>query len=236
MDSKTINQEEKKKPVRSKIIQEIISILMESTSHGIPRIIKNIVKNDWLIATMWTIVFFTSFSYCISTLINSFTTYYSFSVTSTISKIESLPATFPAITICNINPFNEAYADVYIQNKTERAKCFNYTESIEFNNCMKSFNNTEVAFETFNDQIKRIIANQKNLTEHEYWLYGYDLQTDMTISCQYNGKDCFNVSLSFQQYWDHTYGNCYRFNKDGQLKTSSTGDGYGLQMELIAGK
>ncbi len=74
------------------------------------------------------------------------------------------------------------------------------------------------------------IASIENLQRNAY--DGYDLQTDMTISCQYNGIPC-NVSNNFIQFWDNRYGNCYTFNADSAQKTSSTGGDHGLVMELV---
>lgn len=220
--------------LKTELIEEMYNLSVESTSHGIPRIIKSAFRKEWLITTMWCIVFLGCFIYCIYTLVDVFNTYYTFGVTSTISKIQNLPATFPAITICNINPLNEAYASGYILNRTSTAKCFDYTNSSSFEACM-NITDPNVAFETFDDQIKRIVANDKTLSAYDHYWYGYDLQTDMTISCQYNGIAC-NVSNNFVQYWDNTYGNCYTFNKDGALKTSSTGENSGLKMELVCSK
>lgn len=217
--------------LKTEIIQELYDLSVESTSHGIPRIIKSAFRKEWTITAMWSIVFTGCFVYCIYTLVLVFNTYYSYGVTSTISKFENLPATFPAVTICNINPFNEAYAGDYILNKSSTAKCFDYSNSSNFVACM-NITDPYLAFGTFNDQIKRIVANDKTLTAYDHFWYGYDLQTDMTISCQYNGIPC-NVSNNFIQYWDNQYGNCYTFNTDGALKTSSTGDGHGLEMELV---
>lgn len=114
-----------------------------------------------------------------------FSTYYSYGVTSTISKKQDLPATFPAVTICNINPLNEAWANENIYNRSTYAKCFDFTNSTEFQACM-GIKNTNVAFEFFNDQLKRLLASDKTLTAEDYYWYGYDLQSDMTISCQFN--------------------------------------------------
>ena len=220
--------------LKTEIKRELYDLSVESTSHGIPRIIKSAFRKEWLITAMWSAVFTGCFIYCVYTLVQVFNTYYSYGVTSTISKIENLPAPFPAVTICNINPFNEAYAGDYILNKSTKAGCFDYSDSTRFVACM-NINDPYLAFATFNDEIKRIVANDKTLTDYDHFWYGYDLQTDMTISCQYNGIPC-NVSNNFVQYWDNRYGNCYTFNKDGALKTSSTGDDHGLEMELVCCK
>jgi hypothetical protein len=217
--------------LKTEIIQELYDLSVESTSHGIPRIIKSAFRKEWTITGMWSVVFSGCFIYCVYTLVQVFNTYYSYGVTSTISKKQDLPTTFPAVTICNINPFNEAYAGDYILNKSSTAKCFDYTNSSNFVDCM-NITDPYLAFGAFNDQIKRIVANDKSLTAYDYYWYGYDLQTDMTISCQYNGIPC-NVSNNFIQFWDNRYGNCYTFNADSAQKTSSTGGDHGLVMELV---
>ena len=170
--------------LKTEIIQELYDLSVESTSHGIPRIIKSAFRKEWIITGMWSVVFTGCFIYCIYTLVLVFNTYYSYGVTSTISKFESLPTTFPAVTICNINPFNEAYAGDYILNKSSTAKCFDQKNGSNFVACM-NIADPYNAFQTFIDQIKRIVANDKTLTSNDTYWYGYDLQTDMTVSCTF---------------------------------------------------
>ena len=219
---------------KKEFFKELYELGVDSTTHGVPRILKCFKRREWFISMIWSLIFITALAYCCITITKCVRSYYQFNVSSTISKIHNLPAPFPAVTICNINPFNEAYASDYIYNKTSLAKCFDTTNSSQFQACMNT-SNPNIAFELFNDQIKHIVANDQSLTAWDHYWYGYDLQTDMTISCEYNGIQC-NASNDFVQYWDNQYGNCYTFNKNEGLLSSSIGDRDGLKMELVVSK
>jgi hypothetical protein len=233
IDSSKKNQDDKIN-FKKQFLQELHDLAVDSTSHGFPRIFKSAWRKEWLITILWSVLFLASFIYCVYSIVVCFETFLMYGVTATISRVQNLPATFPAITICNINAFNEAYVTEYIFNKTELAKCFYTTNGTVFEKCMNTLYPNK-AFYTFNDNIKRIVANDKELTETDHYWYGYDLHTDMLISCNYNGVSC--NSSDFVQYWDNVYGNCYTFNKgDKPLVTSSPGDNYGLQLELIVSK
>ena len=215
-------------------IHRILKWLGKTTLHGIPRILES---ENWLKKLMWSVFFFSSTIYCFVTVIQLFDTFFKYGVTTTITRIKDLPATFPAVTICNINPFNEQYAMQYILNRTAKANCFYLPNSIEFQHCYGT-NNTNQAFDTVIDQLKRIAANDPKLTDEYRMYFGYDLAIDMLVSCDYNGITC--TASDFTKYWSNEYGNCYTFNQ-GNLtqsphKTSVTGNKYGLKLELVTSK
>ena len=202
-------------------------------SHGLPRIAQS---NNWILRTIWCIFFIVSTIYCSYTIIQSFISYFNYEVTATISRIQDLPAAFPAITICNINPFHELFATKYILKKIIIGKCFQLQNGNSFLACVNSSDQNDV-FDTFADQMKRIIAND-NLTDRQRYKLGYWLDEDLLVSCSYNGESCNETN--FERYWDNQYGNCYMFNKGNAIKTivksSTTGEKHGLKMELIVSK
>ena len=172
--------------------------------------------------------------------------YYSFGVSITMSKVNELPATFPAITLCNVNPFNEAHSKVlqYIEEKMKLEDCLKNSSPLDFENCFNlkyafqdSFNN---AFDKFLDKLKRIVASDTNITAEFRASLGYFLDRDMLVSCHYNGEVCSETNGSFYRYWNNNYGNCYSFNLGIQpaslLQTSSTGQHSGLELELVVSK
>ena len=67
-----------------------------------------------------------------------------------------MTSVFPAVTFCNINPFNELDASQYINEKMEKVKFF---ENIE--TCLNMKNKTSGALDVFVDRIKRTVANDK---------------------------------------------------------------------------
>ena len=126
-----------------------------------------------------------------------------------ISRQFDLPAIFPVITICNVNPLNEKFAYNYSLSKLRQAGCLKLKNGTAFSQCMGS-TDTGTSYDSFIKKMKRIIANDKTLTNYDYYWYGFDLETDMMISCKFNGVMCY--ANNFTKFWDNNYGNCYTFN------------------------
>jgi hypothetical protein len=76
---------ETSKTFKKEIAETAKSFLEESTSHGVPRIVKYAITKKWSLAIFWFILFVSSFSYCMYTIVNCFIIYYSFGITTTVS-------------------------------------------------------------------------------------------------------------------------------------------------------
>jgi hypothetical protein len=189
---------------------------------------------------IWTVFVLCSLSYCFYTIVLTFIAYFNYSVVLKISKVQDLPAIFPAVTICNLNPFNELYAaeklNETLQN-IDNGPCFLLQDSNDFANCLNS-SDPNSAFTKFVDQLKRAIANDITLTDDDYYDLGYWLNFDMLISCEYNKIPC--NENNFTRYWDNQYGNCYTFNKANDstqpIKSSVTGEKHGLVLQIVVSK
>jgi hypothetical protein len=159
-----------------------------------------------------------------------------------ISKVNELPATFPAVTICNTNPFNRKYAIDFIQQNVPGADCFNLLKNgtvnkTAFSQCFPSSLSANSAFSEFNKKLQRVVAS-KGLNDTQRRYYGYQLDRDMLVSCSFNGKTCTEANFTWS--WSNIYGNCYTFNQGNEkresLQTSATSDSYGLILELVVGE
>ena len=209
--------------------------LSDSTIHGCAAFFRS---EYWTVRFMWLICGLAMIGYCIYMVYMSLTEYFSYSVTVDINRVHELPATFPAVTICNLNPFNEKYAYNFLINKAPQLECFNNTDGNVFAECIGT-NDTNHAFNIFVDKLKRIIASS-HLTPYEQWYNGFDLSLDMLLSCSYNGFTC--TANDFTKFWSNMYGNCFTYNHgtskntsndtSNLLKTSVTGEEYGLHLEL----
>jgi hypothetical protein len=217
--------------LKKSIFNELKIKLSNSTFHGLPKIVKN---ESLIIRIFWILLIITSLLLCLYLLISSIINYHKHDVTLSMKNIEELPTTFPAVTICNINAFNEVYAKNFIEDNVPFARCFYHSNKSEFNECFNSTSKKNV-FNGFLGEARRIIAS-KNLTQNERKKLGFDIK-EMLVSCQYNREPC--DASNFTWYWNNRYGNCYTFNKGDQntplLKTSLTGDLNGLELELTCG-
>jgi hypothetical protein len=191
---------------------------------------------------MWLLCFIGGLSYCGVTIVECIMAYFDYQVTVSITKINELPATFPAVTFCNVNPFNIKYAIDFIEKNVPGADCFRLIngEQInkeEFQKCFLESETADVAFTKFIKTLRRVVAT-KNISDSERMHYGYQLGRDMLVSCSFNGITC--TEDDFIWSWSNIYGNCYTFNTGndtGQyLKTSVTRDSYGLYLELVVSK
>ena len=152
-------------------------------------------------------------------------------MTSVTKYLETIQ-TFPAVTICNINPFDTSNSNMtsFIDkimtlnglNETIVPGTGQYSIAIvrEYMNLIKS----------------SAIANLQGNSSFIRSL-GYELST-LLISCYFNGYAC--NSSDFFWYFSYDYGNCFIFNHDygngTSLKTvSQSGPSSGLQLELFSG-
>jgi hypothetical protein len=84
-------------PLSEVLKSKLIEWCLNSTSHGIP----NIVRSKTLFQKiMWILCFLASFSYCLSLIIQSFINYYNYPVTLQMSNVQDLPGKSLFILIC----------------------------------------------------------------------------------------------------------------------------------------
>lgn len=140
--------------------------------------------------------------------------------------------TFPAVTICNINPF-----DMGNSNTTAF-----YQQVLSSNGLSQNIDPgpNDFAIELVREYMSVLkssaVSDMRNNSTYIRSL-GYDLDT-LLISCYFNGFAC--NSSDFYWYFTYDYGNCYIFNHDygsgENLKVvSQSGPSSGLQLELFMG-
>ena len=168
------------------------------------------------------------------TILLCFQAFNSYNVKLQVQRINDLPAIFPAITICNQNPYYERSKKVMkiLSSKLNGVHCFiNSSSGDQFQKCFKLANpgidSLSDSFDFFIDRLNRILAGDTNLTSDQLSQMGYDLYDDMLVSCQYNNGNCMGLlnDLNSSKYRDNHRGNCYTFNiKKRLLQTSATGE------------
>jgi len=167
--------------------------LTDSTIHGSGMFFRS---EHWTIRIMWVCFGLAPWGYLIY-LMTKIMEYQKNEVWVEISRKFELPAVFPAITICNVNLLNEMYAYNYTLSKVGQAACFKLKNGTELSQCI---NSTDVgsSFDSFIMKMKRIIANDKTLTDYDYYWYGFNLETDMMLSFKFNvSRVMLIISLNF---------------------------------------
>jgi hypothetical protein len=194
-----------------------------------------------MIKIVWLSFFILSLGGCGYFFIISLTNYFNYQAVVQISVIKQYPTYFPAVTICNLNPFNLKHTETqeYI-NKLLQLSNYSYMANISMYDSIRLFartNNTNEILTDVSDLLKRLISTDpKPIPKRQ--LLGFDLENDMLVSCSFNKANC--NSTSFSSFLSYNYGNCYTFNSgvnlnEDILKTSKVGHNYGLQLELVVG-
>jgi hypothetical protein len=137
--------------------------------------------------------------------------YLSYGVSTTSRTLYETPATFPKVTICNMNPFRTQYAVEFLKKINQ-----------QFTNAIDIFNEVEMSkldFETKSNLLLNIhwlgIYQMNGLNETEKRKLSHPLE-DILISCYFNTQSC-DVN-DFTWYFDPHFGNCWIYNS-GQNRT-----------------
>jgi acid-sensing ion channel 5 len=207
------------------------SLLVEfgksSTAHGISNILRS---NNKLVSLIWLIFFFSSISFCFFTIINLIVKYTEYKVFIKFKIEIETNVNFPAVTFCNLNPFDRRGANKYID-KILAKNNLSYIKNI-----FKIDKTPQIV----NKLIKSYVKNDKNLTKNDLKNLGFSLEYLM-VSCEFDGVNC--TSEDFIWSHDYNYGNCYTFNSGFDpsgnprkiKKVSDSGSKASLRMELFLG-
>ena len=154
--------------------------------------------------------------------------YISYAVIVSTDFIYESPTPFPAVTICNIYPFDQ-------MNVTTR-RFFNTT--LTKNNLSNNIitNESNPAIYQVNQILNLLRAAVISSFGSNSFQLGFSLES-MLLSCFFNGVQC--SARNFSHFYNYKYGNCYTFNNpvdSSQIKfASKSGPNSGLQLELFAG-
>ncbi len=185
-------------------------------------------------------VVFICSSYVVVTFIQTVNKLFDYEVNLEFEKFQGIPTKFPSVTICNQNAFDEKYAFNYLNDKYNFKYDYGYynpdptnDHAIEYSEDAIYYFGTFVSIANPSiNQLKITLINDLNQTELSS--IGYDLDSDMLISCQYNRHSCSETNGDFKRFWNNIYGNCYTFN--GGNNSYLTGDQNGLHFEMIVSK
>ncbi|XP_070542005.1 acid-sensing ion channel 2-like [Ptychodera flava] len=229
-------------------------VMTNSTVHGLPNIrrAKSVPKRIfWSVSFLTAVGLFIGFS---SVLVSK---YLEYDVDVGVQVNVERDLTFPAVTICNLNPLRKLLLDEgetkHLQRLIEQALSFsndnvyNTTESANNDTGINStdqgqghYNHWDHIDENFyrspsslwllNNQIQEYLADFEGLRRREI---GHQID-DMLITCQWSNEQC--SPRNFTHFLNSMYGNCYTFNGGNNtsfLSTNFAGSTYGLTLELF---
>ena len=210
------------------------NFLNYSTIGGLSELAK---RNSLFLRIFWMIFVFGCFSYTLLTVIDKVNEYENYNVVLKKYKYEDIPTRFPSITICNEISFNEKYAFKYLKKMLNFTRTY-YDYIYPSSNSNGHLTDFYFVYDAVVDkippvnQLKRLIVDSLNQTQ--LTSLGFNLDSDILISCNYNGKPCSEANGDFKRFWSNLYGNCYTFSTNDEVYL--TGAQFGLQMEMIVSK
>ena len=116
--------------------------------------------------------------------------YFDHEVVSQIRVVYEKPVEFPAVTICNNNPFTTKEArEIFLQNYYVPM----YKDIISWPHALKLFKMLASETESLSDETRK----------------SFGLNMDNIQKCTYGGVECKN---DLHWYWSFDFGNCFQFN------------------------
>lgn len=198
---------------------ESIKKWCENTSfHGLP----NIIDSKYIVLRIiWALVFLAAFSFSVYSITNIFMSYFSYSVLTTIGLVDSPQMSFPAITLCNMNPFSTLEAVDFVS-RGLNASLLSALRNDYFT--------TAIALSSS----KRAELLNSNTNESFRRSMGLSLDSFVT-TCYYNGKRC-DLKNDFEWSYNSEFGNCFTFASSKNPKMSfKAGRDNGLIISLFVG-
>ena len=171
-----------------------------TTAHGIPNIFR--LENK-LLKLMWTICFIGALAYCVFTIASIIMSFLLFDVLTNQQVTITSPVDFPAITVCNINPFDRRHAQNYINSVLLK-------NDISYVNDITKIN---INPKLVSNLIKASIKSDRQLNTTDIKNLGFDLDY-MILTCYFNNLPC--NSSDFIWVYDYDYTSCFTFNRLGQ--------------------
>ena len=152
----------------------------------------------------------------------------------TFSRVKTFPPfiNFPAVTICNHNPYYDIRINdskyYSLPNETRVAIVYEYYRKdrifeVNTSRLLEIINNS-FSFDIFTQQFNPSVTVETILREH-----GHKLHQDNLIWCFFDGREC-GVD-NFVEIVT-AYGLCYTFNLDSSWSVSSAGTSHGLSLVI----
>ena len=199
---------------------------IHSTFDGLSGLVRT---NIIIIRVIWICSLLICSFLCVYFVVTMTYGFFSFKVITTIKVQKNSIVDFPAVTICNLFPFDKRNAKGFI-------------DSILAKNNLSTARNVILSNmnpKLINTLIKSNIASQPNSTLKQK--FGFDLDY-MLLGCFFNGEEC--NSSDFIWRYDYDFTNCYTFNsgydQNGnkvKIKTiNEAGSDRSFRVELLIGE
>lgn len=187
------------KKIDSKVIKQLLcESVQNSTTHGLPNVVKS---KSRLLKLIWLASFMISSTLCSYMITKTIQEYFNFETVTKIESISLVASPFPTVSICNLNQFTTNYSTTFIR----KTLAENGIDLVDGDGSSKKL---DLDFILKLRYFLNTIAIA-NLTQEEKKKLDPSLDY-MLVTCMYNLERC-SVD-DFEWYYDIMYGNCYKFN------------------------
>jgi hypothetical protein len=217
-----------KNVIINEVEKSALKVFGNSTIHGVVQAING--EELWK-KVLWSISIISAFIMFFLVAKMNLETYHAYPVTTTTRFVNEKEASFPAVAVCNTNPFTTEksvdFLTEYIENTTDTK--YNATNQSKINFVNNHF------FQTgYNQSFEYEASNYVffHQTDEQKKSFGLPIE-QMLINCQFNGVQCHAANWT----WMYTLwnGNCFVFNKENTNKVKSINKENGLTVEIFTG-
>lgn len=159
----------RKKGLKAKIKDPLHKLATDSTSSGIPRILKS---KHWFIKLIWVVCFLTSAVYCAHIIKITIDDFLEYNFITRIEQFNEVPSLFPTVTLCNFNTFQTEKAHEFLRRTIKNASP--ETATLFLLNELFKLNNTEKqSFSLpFNESLTKCRFNGAPCHAHDFeWMF-----------------------------------------------------------------
>jgi hypothetical protein len=181
------------------IKRKIIEWSMISTSHGYSRIFQ--INNKYL-KIMWAFFFIISSGSCGYFVFQNIIDYFKFEVITKIRVVNEASFKFPAISICNQNPFLSRRGNQFLLDHFR--EMLNNSEIFDYSDLRMHLSEHEISYELDTLRQKPL---DPNFSSELRKMLGYELE-EILLSCYFDSMEC--NSSDFQSDYHPVYGQCYK--------------------------
>jgi acid-sensing ion channel 2 len=203
---KAVEQAQKNNNVKVK------NLIKETLYNSVAQAIIKIIETPYFTLKIFLFIsVIASSGICSCLIIQLIMGYLSYGVSTTSRTSYETPATFPKVTICNVNPFTTQYAVEYLKKMNQE-----YDNSIDiFDEVQMSKLDFETKYKLLGNIYWRGIYKMNGLNETEKRKLSHPLE-EILVICSFNAQSC--DANDFTWYFDPHNGNCWIYNS-GQNRT-----------------
>lgn len=212
-----------------KTIDIFLEWTQQMTMHGFPNIFR---AKYYTVRIMWIFFFLISNGCCFYIIVINVINFFNYEVVTSIKLVEKDSIPFPAVTVCNANPFVTEEGLKYVENLLQEN---NISDRI-LESIYKE--NSSFLYFTYVRYLSTLLSKGNSAEFLKKLSFPYE---QMFLSCLYNFQPCDRNDWYW--FYDLNYGNCFRFNtgkdskgKSNEIKHSFFAGKYnGLMVELFVG-